>query len=159
MALAHPRPGLRHSGRVTETGMLADDLALPFCPECSSPLGNRMLMTAPSGCGTCDEAITRHRCTGRPDILTLAAGESWECPDCGSTWTVKQETWPCMECGQPRKDVTWDYREGDRIAAAPRYEPVALTPYRNRVPRARGKCYRTPGGSMVHVQPDCRCRS
>jgi hypothetical protein len=142
---------------MSETGVIPYDLELPFCPECRRPLGNRWLMTAPSGCGTCDEAITRHRCTGRPERDSMETGESWECPDCGSTWTATEVADQCGECGQETRRKTWEAAEGDRIATAPRHNPVGFTPFRNILPQP-GKCHRTPAGIMVHVKPDCRCR-
>jgi hypothetical protein len=143
---------------MTETGIIAYDLdAGFFCPECRRPVGNRMLMEAPSGCRTCDAAITRHRCTGRPDVLSLAVGETWECPDCGSKWTAAEEEFPCEECGQPRKGHTWSCVEGDRIGTAPKYEPRVFTPLRVPKLAALGPCHRTASGIMVHVKPGCRC--
>lgn len=138
------------------TGIYLYDLAPPACPECGRPLGSRWLMTAPSGCAACDEAITRHRCTALPARESLEPGESWECPDCGSRWTAIEVADSCCECGQEVRRKTWAWVEGERIAAAPRYEPVAFTLFRDIVPRS-GKCHRTPGGIMVHVKPGCRC--
>lgn len=138
-------------------GIIAYDLDGYHCPECGTALGNRWLMTGDSGCTACDEAVTRHRCAGRPDRGSLEPGDSWECPDCGSTWTAVEVADNCGECGQEVWRKTWEAVEGDRIATAPRYKPVVFTPFRDRVPRAGSKCHRTAGGIMVHVKPDCRC--
>ena len=157
-------------------GIVLYDLAPLACPECSRPLGNRVLMTAPSGCGTCDEAITRHRCTARPSREALGTGESWECPDCGSMWTAIETASNCGECGQEVWEKTWDAVPGDRIATAPRYKPVVFTPFRNAIralaaPPAYSawsrtaasvlrpsSCYRADAGFTVHVKPGCACR-
>ena len=40
---------------------------------------------------------------------------------------------------------------------APRHDPQPFTPFRN--PFTAGPCYRTDGGSMVHVKPGCRCKT
>jgi hypothetical protein len=32
-----------------------------------------------------------------------------------------------------------------------------VTPFRDRIPREGGQCYRLRSGSMVHVKPGCRC--
>lgn len=165
---------------MSENGIIAYDLAPAGCPECGRFLQNRWLLTAPSGCKTCDEAITRHRCAGRPDLESLQAGMSWECPDCGSTWTAVLEQDNCSECGQDVWRKTWETVEGDRMATAPRHEPVVFTPFRDALrglvaaaspppslffdelrnmplPRAVS-CYRANAGFTVHVKPDCRCR-
>ena len=160
------------------TGIVLYDLAPSGCPECGRPLGNRWLMTGDSGCATCDEAVTRHRCTRRPGRETMQPGDSWECSDCGSTWTAVEAADTCGECGQEVWRKTWESVEGDRIAAAPRYKPVAFTPFRdlgravreltgppacspwdgiNRTARP-AECYRAAAGFTVHVKPGCRCR-
>ena len=64
------------------TGILAYDLAGNWCEECGRAKSFRLFPGVLTGCKTCDEVITRHRCTKRPD---LAAGGSWTCPDCGKT--------------------------------------------------------------------------
>lgn len=145
---------------MSETGIVLYDLADTFCcSECGRPLGNRWLMTAPSGCSTCDEVITRHRCLTRPPRGKLETGQSWTCGDCLSVWTAAEEQQPCGECGQPRTVQTWAYEEGSQVATAPRYNPVVFTPFRNMIRRRdAGPCYRTRSGFMVHVKPDCRCR-
>jgi hypothetical protein len=121
---------------VSGNGIILYDLAPPTCPECGTPLGNRWLMAGDSGCRTCDDAVTRHRCTGRPDVLSLAPGESWECTDCGSTWTAIEVADSCRECEQEVRRKTWETVEGDRMAIAPRYKPVVFTPFRDQVPRS-----------------------
>lgn len=138
-------------------GILPYDLAPEACPECGEFLGNRVLMTDPTGCGTCDEAITRHRCLGRPSRDSLEAGQSWECPDCGSTWTAIEVPDVCGECGQGTRWPTWEAVEGDRMATAPRHHQTAFTPIRGILARPASKCHRTGAGVMVHVMPDCRC--
>jgi hypothetical protein len=154
---------------VAENGILMYDLAGNWCEECGQPKLNR-LYSGLTGCATCNEAITRHRCTKRPD---LDPGQSWECPDCGSLWTAREEEETCGECGQGigvmRK--AWDSVAGDRIDTAPRHKPEPWTPFRNlfretvraaysrrRPPSLPEACYRTDGGIMVHVKPGCRCK-
>lgn len=159
---------------MSESGIALYDLAPPQCPECHRFTSNRLLMSAPSGCATCDEVITRHRCTGRPARESLETGDAWECPDCGSTWTAIEVAENCGECGQEVWRKTWETVEGDRMATAPRHNPVVFTPFRNLVrdltaPPAYSvwtkagnavrpeSCYRASAGFTVHVQPGCRC--
>ena len=120
---------------MSENGIVAYGLAPACCPECGRPLGNRWLMTGDSGCATCDEAVTRHRCSGCPNREALETGDSWECPDCGSAWKAVEVPDTCGECGQDRRWKTWEVAEGDRIATAPRYQPVVFTPFRDALPR------------------------
>lgn len=145
-----------------------------FCEECGKAKSQRLFGML-TGCGTCDEVITSHRCTGRPDLDGLADGESWECPDCGSKWTPRSEERDCPDCcgacGHRVTARTWDTEEGSRLATAPRYKPEPWTPLRNalretanalaapprRDPPGPGACYRMGNGSMVHVRPGCRC--
>jgi hypothetical protein len=151
------------------TGILMYDLAGNWCEEC----GQLKMQRAFSGltdCGTCNEAITRHRCTKRPD---LGPGQSWECPDCGTAWTAGEEEETCGECGQGIGTMrkTWDSVPGDRIDDAPRHapEPVPLwTPFRDLLPRRPaiydppgpfGECYTMASGAKVHVRPGCRCKT
>ena len=163
---------------MNETGIQLYDLAPPACPECGQFLGSRWLMTGDSGCGTCDEAVTRHRCVTCPPLSSMTPGESWACPDCDSVWTAADEDEPCGECGQAVKRKAWSVVVGDRIATAPRYKPVAFTPFRD-LGRAvqklaeppaysawdgtgdafsrPGSCYRARAGFLVHVRPGCRC--
>ena len=143
-----------------------------WCEECGRAKSFRLFPGTLTGCKLCDEVITRHRCTGRPDRDPLDPGESWECPDCGSTWTAIEEADNCGECGQEVWRKTWAVVEGDRIATAPRHEPQPFSPFRSalreiadasfRRPfrneiRRPGSCYRMGNGSMVHVRPGCRC--
>src|ERR1035441_2675330 len=114
-----------------------------------------------------DDVITRHRCT-RPD---LDVGESWECPECGSTWTAREEEETCGECGQGVGTMrkTWDSVPGDRIDTAPKYDPPPpFMPFRNLfrditappaysawrgrafAPAPLGECYRMASGAKVH---------
>lgn len=109
-----------------------------------------------TGCATCDEVITRHRCTARPPLDSLAPGESWACPECWGTWTVTEEERACPECGHSRMVKTWAYAAGGRIDSAPRHQPYALVPLRNILPRA-SQCYRLASGARVHIRPGCRC--
>lgn len=154
-------------------GILAYGLDGNFCPECGSPKMSR-LMEILTGCKTCDDAITRHRCTRRPDLGDLADGEAWECPECGSRWTPRSEVRDCpdccADCGHQVTVRLWECGEGPRVDSAPRYEPRPWTPLRDALRRAvpavlpppgPGRrptgCYRMPGGAMVHVMPGCRC--
>jgi uncharacterized protein (DUF983 family) len=123
---------------VSETGWLPYGLAGNFCEECGQAKSHRMWPGTLTGCATCDEVVTRHRCTGsgRPDLDTLAIGASWECPDCGTLWTATEKEEACGECGQGIGTMrrAWDTVPGDRIDTAPRYEPQPYTPFRNRLP-------------------------
>ena len=153
---------------VTEHGITPYDLgAGMFCEECGRNKSFRLWPGTKTGCRTCDEVVTRHRCTSRPDLDGLALGESWTCPDCGSTWTAAEnEDW-CGECGQAtgtRKG--WDSVPGDRLDTAPRFDPQPFTPFRNLFPSPPvtphgpfGDCYQMPSGPMVHVRPGCRCKT
>jgi hypothetical protein len=148
-----------------EKGWLAYDLAGNWCEECGRSKMSR-LFGGLTGCGTCDEAITRHRCTKRPD---LDPGQSWECPDCGSLWTAREEEETCESCGQGigTMRTAWDSVPGDRIDSAPRHKPEPWTPLRNALretvraayarPSLPKECHRTAGGIMIHVKPGCRC--
>ena len=150
---------------VTEHGILMYDLAGNWCEECGRAKSFRLWPGVLTGCKTCDEVVTRHRCTKRPD---LAAGESWTCPDCGTLWTAAEEEETCGECGQGIGTMirTLDSVPGDRIDTAPRHTPRSYTPFRNPFPSlaARpepgpsGSCYTMSNGSAVHVRPGCRCR-
>ena len=152
---------------MTENGIELYDLADGwFCEECHRPKSFRLWPGVRTGCKACDEVVTRHRCIGRPDI---GVGESWECPDCGTAWTAREEEETCGECGQGTGTMrkTWDSEPGDRIATAPRFDPKPWTPFRNpfRSVAARsepgpfGSCYETAGGLKVHVRPGCRCKA
>ena len=114
-------------------GIIAYDLAGNFCEECGRPKLNRLLYRAPSGCATCDEVITRHRCTKRPALDRLAMGESWECPDCGSVWTVTETEDSCGECGRGEMVPGWSVIAGDRMDTAPKYVPYVPVPVRRRL--------------------------
>ena len=151
---------------VTENGIIPYDLIGNWCEECGRAKMYRIWPGTLMGCKTCDEVVTRHRCTGRPD---LATGESWTCPDCGTLWTAAEEEDTCGECGQGTGSMrrTWETVPGDRIATAPRYEPRPYGPFRSLfpLPAARmtrpgpfGECYKTATGIQVHVRPGCRCR-
>ena len=156
---------------VTSPGIIAYGLAGNWCEECGHAKMDRLLMSAPSGCKTCDEAITRHRCTGRPPLDDLAVSESWTCPDCDSVWTCTEKEDTCGECGQVTGTIkAWETVAGVRVDTAPRYEPYVPVPIRNTLRRALdllaprgwekpslGTCYRMGNGSMVHVKPGCRC--
>lgn len=119
---------------MSENGVYAYDLAGNWCEECGQAKSFRLFPGTLTGCKTCDEVITRHRCTGRPDLDALAVGESWECPDCGSVWSAGEETKDCPDCcGDCGHLVTvkrWSVVEGDRVATAPRYKPEPFAPFR-----------------------------
>ena len=112
-------------------GIILYDLgAGMFCEECGRAKSLRMWPGTLTGCGTCDEVVTRHRCPGLPD---LNVGESWTCGECGTVWTAGEREETCGECGQGiglmRK--TWTSVPGDRLDTAPRYEPQPWTPFRD----------------------------
>lgn len=156
-------------------------LADNWCEECGRAKSYRLWPGVLTGCKACDEVVTRHRCTGRPDLDSLDIGTSWTCPDCGTAWAVTEEGIWCPECGchECRTEKRWTVSvPGDRIETAPRYRPPPWTPLRNvlhqmaevatsrpavspannRYPRGPlGSCYRMASGSMVHVRPGCRC--
>jgi len=153
-----------------EKGILAYDLASNWCEECGRAKMNRLLGML-TGCKTCDEVITRHRCTGRPDLDPLDTGALWTCQDCGTVWVVTEEAAWCPECGcsECRTEKRWTVSvPGDRIDTAPRHKPQPFTPLR--VPSfsppphipfgvtlPHTSCYKTASGIMVHVKPGCRC--
>jgi len=153
---------------VTEHGIIPYGLADFCCGECGRPMSQRLFGML-TGCKTCDDVITRHRCTKRPG---LNAGESWTCPDCGTIWTAGEEEETCPECGQGIGSMrrTWETVPGERLDSAPRHQPQPWTPFRNalretvRTMYARpgrpppGSCYQMASGTMVHVKPGCRCR-
>ena len=123
---------------MTETGWIPYGLSAHFCEECGQAKSYRMWPGMLTGCATCDEVVTRHRCTdsGRPELDDLALGASWTCPDCGTAWSVVEREEICGECGQGIGTMrrAWDMVPGDRIDTAPRYEPQPYTPLRNRLP-------------------------
>ena len=146
---------------VTGPGVIPFDLAGNWCGECGRPKAFR-LHDMLTGCGECDEVVTRHRCTGRPDITQLADGQAWECPDCGSRWTPRSREEACADCcGDCGHTVTvrkWDYEEGPRLADAPRhvplpYQPIRYAPFRAAPSRS---CYLTASGLPVHYR-GCGC--
>ena len=160
---------MSRSGEAGEHGWLPYDLAGNWCEECGRAKSFRLWPGILTGCATCDEVITRHRCTKRPD---LPIGQSWECPDCGTLWTAAEEEDTCESCGQGigTMNRTWETVPGDRIDTAPRHKPEPWTPLRNAwrstvdamyarpaPPSLPKDCYRMTGGSMVHVKPGCRC--
>ena len=166
---------------VTETGILMYDLAGNFCEECGRAKSFRLWPGMLTACKTCDEVITRHRCTGRPEPDDLDVGTPWTCPDCDSTWTVVEEAVWCSECGCPecRTEKVWRVSfYGDRIDTAPKYDPPPpFMPFRNLfrditappaysawrgrafAPAPLGECYRMASGAKVHVRPGCRCKT
>lgn len=141
---------------MSETALIPFDLSAHLCEECGQPKIRR-LWEFLTGCTTCDAAVTRHRCVTRPALEFLAVGESWTCRECWSVWTVTEEMGTCGECGRSGPEKAWSYKRGGNVDNAPRHNPYTYVPLRNRLPGA-GKCHRTPGGIMVHVKPDCRCR-
>ncbi len=127
-------------------GIIAYGLAGNFCEKCGRAKINRLLYRVPSGCATCDSydarsdarqltsrVITRHRCTKRPGIEGMAPGESWECPDCGSVWTVTEVEDSCDECGRGELVRGWSVVIGDRMDTAPKYERYVPVVMRNRL--------------------------
>ena len=163
-------------------GILMYDLAGNWCEECGRAKSLRMWLGTLTGCKTCDEVITRHRCLGRPALENLEVGESWECRLCGSVWTVTEveDDCPecCADCGHKVRVRRWAVTTGDRIGSAPRYRPEPYAPFRDalrqmagtllarpavspahgRYPRVPpGSCYVMASGSKVHVKPGCRC--
>ena len=160
---------------MTGPGIIPYDLAGNWCEECGQAKSYRMWPGVLTGCATCDEVVTRHRCTGRPELDSLDVGASWTCPDCGTAWIVTEEGIWCPECGchECRTEKRWTVSvPGDRIGTAPRSKPEPWTPLRNALrqtvdalyakPDQRrppfGACHRTASGIMIHVKPDCRCR-
>lgn len=158
---------------MSETGIYMYDLAGNWCEECGRAKSFRLWPGTLTGCKTCDDMITAHRCTSRPALDALAAGESWTCPDCDSAWTVieGEEDCPdcCGECGHRVTRRWWQIVTGARYATAPRYKPEPFAPFRipsfrppprmplsARLPHA--SCYRTAAGVMVHVKAVCRCK-
>ena len=116
---------------MTGNGILAYDLAGNWCGECGRAKSYRLWPGVLTGCKTCDEVVTRHRCSDkRPDLGSLALGESWICPDCGSTWTAVEAEDTCGECGRPGMVKGWDAVPGDRVDTAPRRVPQPWTPFR-----------------------------
>ena len=154
---------------MTETGIIPYDLIGSWCEECGRAKSFRLWPGMLTGCKTCDEVITRHRCTGRPEPDDLDVGTPWTCPDCDSTWTVVEEAAWCSECGcnECRTEKVWRVSVyGDRIATAPRHDPPSVTPFRSIFTGRRplrpgpfGECYTMAGGAKVHVRPGCRCKT
>ena len=94
-------------GTVTEHGIIPYDLDSGyFCEECGRAKSLRLFDNL-TGCATCDDVITTHRCTGRPSLDDLALGESWECRECGTAWSAVEEEDFCSECGRsgPSEDM------------------------------------------------------
>ena len=111
-------------------------LAGNWCEECGQAKSYRLWPGMLTGCATCDEVITRHRCAGRPDLGALDVGASWECPDCGTVWSVAEREDTCGECGRSGMVKAWSHVPGDRIDSAPRYQPQPFTPFRDKLPGA-----------------------
>jgi hypothetical protein len=156
---------------VTENGILMYDLAGNWCEECGRAKSFRLWPGTLTGCKTCDEVVTRHRCTKRPAVADRAPGQEWECPDCGGIWRLaEEEDWCpdcCGECGHKIVSRRWALaEEGDRLDTAPRHHPQPFAPFRNftgfsAAPPAwirPASCYAIASGSMVHVKPGCRCK-
>ena len=124
---------------MTGAGFIPYDLAAAFCcEECGHPKSYRMWPGLLTGCATCDEVVTRHRCTqsGRPELDGLALGASWDCPHRGTVWTATEKEETCGECGQGVGTMrrAWHSDPGDRIDTAPRHDPQPYTPLRNTLP-------------------------
>ena len=155
---------------MSEHGILMYDLAGNWCEECGRAKSFRLWPGTLTGCTTCDEVITRHRCTKLPAIADRAPGQEWDCPDCGGIWRlVEEEDWCldcCGECGHKLMSRRWTLaEEGDRLDSAPRYQPPSWTPFRDfaRMPAlpppgmVPNSCYQLSNGSTVHIKPGCRC--
>ena len=154
---------------MTGTGWLPYGLSVNFCEECGRAKSLR-LFDMLTGCKTCDEVITRHRCTKLPPVTDRAPAQDWECPDCWSIWVLVREEEACPDCragcGHMVARRRWEVEEGgDRMDAGPRRDPQPFTPFRNAIyqparPSAvslPGSCYRAAAGFAVHVRPGCRC--
>jgi hypothetical protein len=63
----------------------------------------------------------------------------------------------CPECGTPGPQRHLAVVGGCGTCTQNDPRPVIMLPRDLQTPPA-GKCYRTAGGSMVHVKPECRCR-
>lgn len=117
-------------------GIIPYGLAGNWCSECGQAKMNRLL-EYPTSCTECTEVITRHRCTKKPS--GLAPGQSWQCPDCDSTWKLDEETVACPDCCGDCDHVIiqrrWDHVPGARITTAPKHEPRPYAPFRNPFPR------------------------
>jgi len=111
-------------------------LAANWCEECGQAKSFRMWPGTLTGCATCDEVVTRHRCAGRPDLDSLDVGASWECPDCGTLWSAVETEDACGECGRSGMVKAWSRVPGDRIGSAPRYQPQPFAPFRDKMPGA-----------------------
>jgi len=123
---------------MSETGWQPYGLSAYFCEECGRPKSLRLWPGQLTGCKTCDDVITRHRCTERPDIREMPDDGTWECADCGSEWTVRAELEDCSsccgECGHKTWHRTWERTiEGPRMDSAPKHQPVRYTPFRDRL--------------------------
>jgi hypothetical protein len=118
-------------------GLIPYDLTGFHCEECCRPKSFRLWPGTLTGCTTCDEVVSRHRCTRRPDLDSVALGVPWECPDCGTVWTASEVEDTCGECGQGIGTMrrTWDSVPGDRIGTAPRHKPEPFAPFRKKLPR------------------------
>ena len=122
---------------MTGAGIIPYGLAGNWCEECGQAKSYRMWPGLLTGCATCDEVVTRHRCTGRPELDSLDVGASWTCPDCDTIWAIAEEAVWCPECGcrECRTEKRWTVAvPGDRIGTAPRHDPQPYTPFRNRLP-------------------------
>jgi hypothetical protein len=116
-----------------ENGIIPYGLAGNWCEECGRAKSFRLWPGNLTGCTACDEVVTRHRCTRRPDLGAIALGVPWECPDCGTRWTAGEQEEACETCGQGTGTMrrVWDSVPGDRIGTAPRYKPEPFAPFRN----------------------------
>jgi hypothetical protein len=147
---------------MSEIGVIAYDLAGEFCAECGVHVSMRMFGPL-RGCKTCEEVMTRHRCTKRPPVGDKPVGETWDCSDCGTVWIVTEERDTCGACGRSGMEKFWTlYVRGDRIDTAPRHEVPTYTPFRDilfagKKGTPRDPCRRTASGIMIHVKPYCRC--
>ncbi len=110
-----------------------DLVAGHFCEECGHPKMNRLLDVL-TGCTTCDDVITAHRCEGRP--VAEEVDQAWQCPDCLAWWLAERKEDTCGECSQGLGTFTM----GWKMASLPgrqgsRREPNGWQPFRNALPR------------------------
>ena len=71
-------------------GINAFDLASEFCPDCGQAKSLRLAAYL-TGCATCDEIRTRHRCEGRPLAFEQADDAEWSCDGCGAVYRIRVE--------------------------------------------------------------------
>jgi hypothetical protein len=108
-----------------------------------------------------------HRMSGnRGSLDDLEAFLAEECPECGTPGPRRHlsAVGGCGTCADndPRPVFT-PLRNKDAGVAVydmvlPKWpDAPPWAPFRDRIPRG-SKCYQTPSGQQVHVQPECRCK-